>query len=297
MAQEHVDGTRQYHHLIFACGHNDQFREVSRFFGPLGRLLYHTLLGKVLKCHCGLPFASVQHLASHYKTCVIGPDANATNPTNAASATDTGPSTKSWFVQSLGMNHDYLDFSVYSDQASWMIQTVFTNGSASNPKLEVLGLEPDVDIAHCCQIAAATNGVVIRDDDFATISWTSNKYKSVDHWTRQRRELFKTPGGEIIMTIRCSSRVFSLVSSEATSDNLEQECYSGSNAEHGSILSIQWSARLAGLIEEITYLFPSSKPVVAFCYDGFSPCLPLLTFFFYSLHSTSLSGKYSHSLN
>lgn len=60
-------------HLVFICGHNERstVARVNRLDGPLGQHLYHALLGKVLKCRCGLPFASIQHLAVHYRTCTV----------------------------------------------------------------------------------------------------------------------------------------------------------------------------------------------------------------------------------
>lgn len=75
---------------------------------------------------------------------------------------------------------------------------------------------------------------------------------------------------------------FPLVPPEATSEYLKAERRTTNAFELGGILSIQWTAMLAGLIEELTHLFPDSKPVVATRYDGFSPCIPLLALFFSS---------------
>ena len=48
---------------------------------------------------------------------------------------------------------------------------------------------------------------------------------------------------------------------------------------------MQWTAMLAGLVEELTHLVPDSKPIIASRYDGFLPCLPLLTLLFPSTPS------------
>jgi hypothetical protein len=48
-----------YGHLGFDFSHDANLQEVHRFLGLLDRCLYHALLGDVLKCHCGLPFASI----------------------------------------------------------------------------------------------------------------------------------------------------------------------------------------------------------------------------------------------
>ena len=87
------------------------------------------------------------------------------------------------------------------------------------------------------------------------------------------------------MAIQCSSRVFPLVPSEVTSEYLKKEWRVTFAPEYGCILSIQLTAMLAGLIEELTHVFPNSRPVVAFCYDGFSACLSLLALFFLSTPS------------
>jgi hypothetical protein len=79
--------------------------------------------------------------------------------------------------------------------------------------------------------------------------------------------------------------MFPFVPSEATSECLKAEWRATHAFEFGGILSIQWTAMLAGLIEKLTHLVPDSKPIVAARYDGFSPCLPLLALFFLSTPS------------
>lgn len=208
VAKDHVYGVCHYGHLGFACDHNEPLPTGNRFDGPLGRRLYHTILGEVLKCHYGLPFASVQHLALRYKTCSVN-----------STATTAGPSLKAWYMHAFGINHGYHDFAVNAERAGWMVQDVFSDPTAipiPKPRFSKLGI--DADTAYCRKLRAAPGIVLVRDSRFATVSWTPNKQKSVGHWTRQYREVFNLRGKDMTMAVRCSLRVFRLVPSEATSE-------------------------------------------------------------------------------
>lgn len=150
--------------------------------------------------------------------------------------------------------------SAFFDNATRLVQDV-----SSTPSLSKLAI--DEDIAYCRKLKIAPSIVLVRDSGFGMVSWTPNKEKSVTSRTRQHREVFGLRGQDIIMAIRCSSRYFPIVPSEATSDCLKKEWQATSVLEHRGILPIQWTAMLAGLIEELTQLFLDSKPVVVFCYD------------------------------
>lgn len=49
-------------------------QHTTRLSGAFGDRAYHILPGHVYKCHCGLPFASAQHLGVHYRACTVDPD-------------------------------------------------------------------------------------------------------------------------------------------------------------------------------------------------------------------------------
>ena len=153
--QDYFDSCH-YHHLGFACGHNERpiVAFMNRFSGPLGRRLYHALLGEVLKCHCGLPFASIQHLAAHYGTCIVDP----------ANANTTGPSLMAWYMHSFGINSKFHDLSVFLDKATWMLQEV-----SDPPRVSFSRLGMDENIAFCRTLKTPPTIVVVRDSGFGLV--------------------------------------------------------------------------------------------------------------------------------
>jgi hypothetical protein len=176
-----------YRHLGFICGRNERsmVARINPFDGPLGRRLYHALLGEVLKCHCGLPFASVQHLAVHYRTCTV----------DLATAATTGASLKACYMHSFGINYKFHDMSAFLDKATWMVQDV-----SSTPSFSKLAI--DEDIAYCRKLKIAPSIVLVRDSGYGMVSWTPNKQKGVDHWTRLHRQVFNFRSEDIIMTVQ-----------------------------------------------------------------------------------------------
>lgn len=149
---------------------------------------------------------------------------------------------------------------------------------SSTPLFSKLAI--DEDIAYCRKLKIAPSIVLVCDSGFGIVSWTPNKEKSVASGTRQPGEVFGLHGQDVIKARKCSSRVLPIVPSEATSYCLKKEWQATSVLEHRGILPIQWTAMLAGLIEELTYPFPDSKPIVAFRCDGWPACLPLLALLF-----------------
>jgi hypothetical protein len=70
-------------------------------------------------CHCGLPFASKQHLSAHYLVCKV----------DEAEVMLYSPSLYSWYMYAIGRNYDRLSMEVYDDKGGWMRLTDRTDDS------------------------------------------------------------------------------------------------------------------------------------------------------------------------
>lgn len=78
----------------YSCDHPDGINGGgSRFASVYGKRLYHTLLGKVVKCYCGAQLPTLQHLGVHWLTCDVD------------LSTSLGSSLYSWFMHAFGQNY------------------------------------------------------------------------------------------------------------------------------------------------------------------------------------------------
>ena len=137
--------------------------------GLLGARLYHALLGEVLKCNCGLPFASLRHLGLHSIACCVG------------STTTQGPSLKSWFMHVWGSNYDQIDISVYQFKASWLMQTSFPgpkrSGNQEVPTFGRIARDADISMIRKLRNASPPTIALVRRSRYEDLDWTGTTKK------------------------------------------------------------------------------------------------------------------------
>jgi hypothetical protein len=249
----------------YDCGHDGLITLKKPFTGIFGHRFYHALLRKLFFCcHCGLPFASKQHLGVHFLVCKV----------DEAEAMLYGPSLYSWYMHAIGRNYDKLSMEVYDDKGGWMRLT----DEKDDP--QIVDLPSHIPRLLCQRSKRPPNLTVVRKSKFGKRSWTKHYAKSVHYWTHQHEVIFEmdplTP--DLIMHVQCGSRDFPLVPSAATTEFLE-EILSTTTEKNETLLVVKVTAELAGAIEQIVAEWPDHKPVVKSYMDGFTCNLALLAIF------------------
>jgi hypothetical protein len=99
-AAEHSPGV--FRALNFSCEHARWLTDIIVFL----RRMWHTWMGQVLRCLCGLPFKSIQHLGVHWLSCRV------VDPLIA-----TGPSLYSWAMHAWLRNRDQMRLPGHDNKA------------------------------------------------------------------------------------------------------------------------------------------------------------------------------------